>query len=161
LTSPNEVIRAVKAWWDAWFTGDLDVLVELTCERYTAFATDNAILVAGKTALVEQAAGRMVEVLDSAIMKPEVRRLEDAAVCHYYLRVTGTLGHNNVHMEGLVTDVLVRVGNTWKLMAHHGIFPGAPARSSDGDHPTVVFWDAPVLAGPAPSSSETPKAELD
>jgi ketosteroid isomerase-like protein len=135
LTSRNEVISAIRDWWEAWFGGDLDALATLTCERYIEFAGDGEVIVAGKTALVEQGRSTqgVAKIYEWAILKPVVRRLEDAAVCDYYLRIAGRIGHTRFHMDGLVTDVLIKVGDIWKLVAHHRSFPDKPdpARLTD------------------------------
>jgi ketosteroid isomerase-like protein len=127
LESRNEAIGTVRDWWEAWFSGDIEAMTTLTCERYVEFGEDGEIMVAGNTALAEQARKRSasLKISEWAMVKPKVRRLEDAAVCKYHFRVVGTLNHTPIRMEGLVTDILVKVGGAWKLVAHHGIFPTA------------------------------------
>jgi ketosteroid isomerase-like protein len=134
LASRNEAIGVVRDWWEAWFRGDIEALTALTCERYVEFGVDGEVMVTGKTALVEQARNRngTLRISEWAIVKPEVRHLEDASICRYRFRVVGSLHHNPVRKEGLVADVLVKVGDTWKLVAHHGVFPNVLDRKIAG-----------------------------
>ena len=111
---------AVRAWWLAMTTNDLDALHELALEDVVTQGGPDGRQV-GRSALIEGAAAFFADasVEEWQVEDVEVRDHGDVAVCAYRWSERGVHAGTPFALAGIATDVLVLRAGRWRLQSHH------------------------------------------
>jgi ketosteroid isomerase-like protein len=122
-----EPADAVRSWWQAMATADLDALAALALDDYVSAGGPHGREVGRGALLVGAAAFFADATIDGwDVDGIEVRDHGEVAVCSYQWSEHGVHGGRPFALAGVATDVLVLRDGGWRLQSHH-VSVSAPA----------------------------------
>jgi hypothetical protein len=121
-TVTDPVFETIEKWWQAWCIGDLDTIDHLTGDPYICVSRIGELRIQGKRALMETVPkfDGLCPRLRWKIREPSIEHLDEAFICTYRLGFVTLLGRHGFAVKDKMTDVLVREGQRWLIVAHHG-----------------------------------------
>lgn len=121
-TSHAEVWRGVQAYWSRWAARDLDGFLALHHDAYSGWSHDGPMH--RNKASTRDWVGhtlRTRQLVTYDISAVDIKIHGGVAVVHYYYSTLETQGQGEERRRvGRRTDVLMRQGERWLLIADHG-----------------------------------------
>ncbi|HXV60508.1 MAG TPA: nuclear transport factor 2 family protein [Vicinamibacteria bacterium] len=140
MSSQRDAFETVRAWWQAWVENDLATIARLTDPQYSEHRQGTLPHLVGFGDLLEEASRNPegVSIKEWSLEEPATKTFEHTAVCNYAFRIAGHCGRKEFTFTGRATDVLVRRGDAWIYLSHHGTLQGSylpPSQASESVTP--------------------------